>query len=159
RRRIKLERRDTDCLPGLQPVLRLGALAVHAQLAFSGGGLNVGGAQPRETRFVGKGGARTRFFQGARGGRGPGRCCRWGWCGLLRSAGSGWLGPAALQGSAAARVVAPVAIMMTWSGDLPATAGLSRTATAAHRLPPCPAVRARLPAALHLQDRLPVPAD
>src|SRR5262249_27446567 len=146
RRRIKLERRDTDCLPGLQPVLRLGALAVHAQLAFADDALNVGEAQPREPRLEETVDAHTRFVRADRDGLTASSCHGGGLFGSLGGrltpfAGNGWLGPAALQGSAAARVVAPVAIMMTRSGDLPATAGLSRTATAAHRLPHCPAVR------------------
>ena len=47
-RRIELERRDAHRLPGLQPVLRLGALAVHPQLAFADDALDMGERQPRK---------------------------------------------------------------------------------------------------------------
>ena len=50
-RRIELERRDAHRLPGLQPVLGLRALAVHAHLAFADDALDVGERQPREPRL------------------------------------------------------------------------------------------------------------
>ncbi len=48
-RLVEPQRRDAHRLPGLQPVLRLRALAVHAQLAFADDALDVGERQSRET--------------------------------------------------------------------------------------------------------------
>ena len=48
---IELQRRNADRLPGLQPVLGLRALAVHAQLAFADDALDVGERQPGKARL------------------------------------------------------------------------------------------------------------
>ena len=50
-RRIQPQRRNADVLAGLQPVLAVGALAVHAQLAFADDALDMGERQPRKPRF------------------------------------------------------------------------------------------------------------
>ena len=50
-RLVEPQRRNAHRLPGLQPVLRLGALAIDAQLAFTDDALDVGEAQSRKPRF------------------------------------------------------------------------------------------------------------
>ena len=50
-RLIEPQRRNAHGLPRLQPVLRLGALAVDAHLAFADDALDVGKTQAGKTRF------------------------------------------------------------------------------------------------------------
>jgi hypothetical protein len=47
-RRIELERGHADRLPGVEPLARLHALHVHAQLAFAHDALDMGEGEPRE---------------------------------------------------------------------------------------------------------------
>src|SRR5687768_11683139 len=46
-----MQRRNADCLPGRQPVLAVGALAVHAQLALPHDTLDVRVAETRKPRL------------------------------------------------------------------------------------------------------------
>src|SRR5262249_58501367 len=50
-RLIQPQRRDAHRLPGLEPLLGLRALAVHAQLALSNDALDVGEGEPRKPRL------------------------------------------------------------------------------------------------------------
>ncbi len=49
--RVELQRRKTHGLPGLQPQLRLRALAVHAHLAFADDALDMAEGQARKPPF------------------------------------------------------------------------------------------------------------
>src|SRR4029453_10831103 len=49
--RIEFQRRNPDTLPFLQPVLAVGALAVHAQFAFADDALDVGERQSGKARL------------------------------------------------------------------------------------------------------------